>query len=155
MPPQWLLDIQNQLSRSYVYRAVKYVLLSQYEKEQEYTFDRESPRYRVSIEDYRDNLIDMVRFCRLHQIKPILITAPMGDADPDSEQPYEVYHQLYNQMVRDVSRTYRVVMVDAAAAFVDRPEFYDDPGRDYIHYNAAGARWIAEHLAEAIIRSGN
>lgn len=152
MPAQWLLDIQNLLSRSYLYRAAKYLLISKAEKKKEYTYDRESPTYRVSLEDYRDNLIEMVRFCRQRKIEPLLITAPIGDNNPDDHQPYEIYHELYNQMVREVSQEYRVTMVDAAAAFVDHPEFYDDPTADYIHYNAAGASWIADHLAEAIHR---
>ncbi|MFH2054454.1 MAG: GDSL-type esterase/lipase family protein, partial [bacterium] len=100
MPAQWLLDIQNLLSRSYLYRSVKYLLLSKAEKEKEYTYNRESPTYRVSVEDYRTNLIEMVRFCRQRQIEPLLITAPIGDANPNEIEPYEIYHELYNQMVR-------------------------------------------------------
>lgn len=152
LPAQWLLDIQNLLSRSYLYRSVKYLLLSKAEQEKEYTFDRESPTYRVSVEDYRANLIEMLRYCRQRQIEPVLLTAPIGDDNPNEMEPYEIYHELYNQMVREVSQEYRVTMVDAAAAFVDHPEYFDDPTRDYIHYNAAGARWIAEHLAQAIGR---
>jgi lysophospholipase L1-like esterase len=44
-------------------------------------------------------------------------------------------------------------MLDAAAAFVDHPEFFDNPAADYIHYNTDGARWIADHLASAIKRA--
>ncbi len=152
MPAQWLLDIQNLFARSYLYRTAKYLLLSKAEKEKEYTYDRESPSYRVSLQDYRSNLIEMVRFCRQRKIKAVLLTAPIGDDNPNDQQQYEIYHELYNQMVREVSREYRVTMLDAAAAFVDHPEFFDNPAADYIHYNATGAAWIAEHLATAISR---
>jgi lysophospholipase L1-like esterase len=150
MPSQFLLDVQNVLSQSYLYRSVKYLLLSKYEKQKEYTFNRESPVYRVSVEDYRANLIWMVRICRSSEIEPILITAPIGDADPANDQPYEIYHGLYNEIVRQVSSEYRVSLLDAAAAFVDHPEYYDNPGEDYIHYNRLGADWIASHLADMI-----
>jgi lysophospholipase L1-like esterase len=148
---QLLLDIQNLLSRSYLYRAVKYLLLAKYEGQQEYTFNRESPSYRVSVADYRANLIDMARFCRGHRITPILLTAPLGDPDPNRDQPYETYHKLYNQLVREVAKEYRIPLLDAAAAFADRPEFFDNPEIDYIHYNAQGAKWIATRLAELIL----
>jgi lysophospholipase L1-like esterase len=153
MPAQWLLDIQNLLSRSYLYRTAKYLLLAKAEKKKEYTYDRESPTYRVSLQDYRSNLIEMVRYCRQRKIKAVLLTAPIGNDNPNDQQPYEIYHELYNQMVREVSREYRVTMLNAAVAFVDHPEFFDNPAADYIHYNTDGARWIADHLASAIKRA--
>jgi lysophospholipase L1-like esterase len=153
MPSQLLLHVQNLLSQSYLYRSVKYLLLAGYEKRKEYTFNRESPVYRVSVEDYRTNLIEMVRICRSNKIEPIFITAPIGDVDPTYDQPYEIYHGLYNEIVRQVSSEYRVSLLDAAAAFTKHPEFFDDPNVDYIHYNKLGADWIALHLTEIIAPS--
>lgn len=150
MPNQTLLDIQNLLSRSYLYRTIKYLLLSRYEKQREYTFDRTSPKYRVSLTDYRSNLIEMIHDCRAAKATPILMTAPMGDSDPGKDQPYEIYHKLYNQMVREVASEYRVPVLDAAEGFRDNPEFFDDPTGDYIHYNQRGAAWIAQQLAMMI-----
>ncbi|MCK4857769.1 MAG: hypothetical protein KAT58_07370 [candidate division Zixibacteria bacterium] len=150
MAGQFLLDIQNMMSRSYLYRFIKYLLLARYEKQRAYTFDRKSPRYRVSLQDYYDNLAAMVVYCRQQGIIPILVTAPVGDADPENDLPYEIYHRLYNQTVLAVAAELDVALVDAAACFTDHPEFYDDTRTDYIHYNKRGAEWIAAQLAELI-----
>jgi lysophospholipase L1-like esterase len=150
MPPQFVLDFQNTLSASYAYRSLKYLLLSNYEKQQEYTYNREAPRYRVSLDDYRANLSAMIQFCRDNGIRPILITSPAGDADPGIENLMEQYHEHYNAAVRAVSASLNVPLVDAARIFEDHPEFYDNPKDDFIHYNKQGAAMIATRLADVV-----
>ncbi len=147
--PQMVLEAQNLLSESYVYRAVKYVLLAKYEKQKQYQFDRQSVHYRVSLDDYAANLREMVSICRDNGVKPILITTPAGDVDPGVENPMEQYHELYNETVRQVAQELKVPLVDAALLFRDHPEFYDNPKADFIHYNARGAALIAGQLAVA------
>lgn len=150
MPPQWVLEIQNIASQSYVYRAAKYALLSSSEKSREYTYNRQSPTYRVSLDDYRDNLRDMVNYCLNHNAKPIIITAPVADIDPGKDNSMETYHLLYCQIGVMVGQEMGVPVVDAAAMFVEHPEFWDDPKADFIHYNAKGAAFIAEQVAKII-----
>ena len=149
-PPQWVLDIQNVASESYAYRAFKYLLLSKSEKSREYTYNRKSPTYRVSLDDYRENLMDMVNYCLTHDVKPIIITAPIPDIEPGVDTPMETYHLLYCQVGVFVARDLNVPVIDAAAAFVEHPEFWDDPQKDFIHYNAKGAAFIAAEIAKII-----
>jgi lysophospholipase L1-like esterase len=150
MAPQWVLDIQNTASKSYLYRATKYLLLSRSERSREYTYNRQSPTYRVSLDDYRENLLDMVNYCLTHGIKPIIVTAPIPDIDPGVDSPIETYHTLYCQIGVFVANEMNVSVVDAASLFMNHPEFWDDPKKDFIHYNAKGAAFLAEELARVI-----
>ena len=149
-PPKWVLDIQNVASESYVYRATKYLLLSKSEKSREYTYNRQSPTYRVSLDDYRDNLRSMINYCLNQNIRPIILTAPIPDIEPGVDTPMEVYHMLYCQIGVFTAEEMNVPVVDAAAMFVEHPEFWDDPKKDFIHYNAKGAEFIAKELARVI-----
>lgn len=149
-PPQWILDIQNLLSRLHTYRGVKFALLARSEKGREYTYDRSSPRYRVSINEFRDNLMEMVNYCRLNGATPVLITAPIGDADPATQSSLENFHFLYAEIVRHVADDMGTLLLDAEKLFRSRPEFYDDPRADFIHYNGSGARFLAERLARLL-----
>ncbi len=148
--PQCVLNVQNSLSKSYLYRSIKYLLLAKYEKTQQYQFDRQSIHYRVSLDDFAVNLRDIIAFCRSNGVQPILLTAPIGDPDPTVTNPMEVYHERYNQMVRGVAGENGAPLVDAAALFTGHPEYFDDPKADFIHYNAKGAERIAAALADAI-----
>jgi lysophospholipase L1-like esterase len=152
MAPQWVLDMQNLLSDSYLYRSIKYLLLSKYEKGQQYQFDRKSVHYRVSLEDYTSNLSEIIAFCRSQGVQPILLTAPVGDQDPGVTNSMEDYHERYNQVVRQTAANQEVPLVDAAAVFANQAEYYDNPRADFIHYNARGAERVATELAEAIRR---
>ncbi len=149
-PPQRVLDIQNVASESYVYRATKYLLLSKSEKAREYTYNRQSPTYRVSLDDYRDNLRSMINYCLNQNIRPIILTAPIPDIEPGVDTPMEAYHMLYCQIGVFTAAEMNVPVVDAAAMFGEHPEFWDDPKKDFIHYNAKGAEFIANELARAI-----
>ncbi len=151
MAPQWILDAQNVLSRSYVYRAVKYALLSRSEKAREYTYNKQSPKYRVGLEDYRANLEAMIRLCREQGATPILITAPVGDADPGQVNPMEAYHERYSDVVRQTAADLGVGLVDAARLFAEHPEYFDDPKGDFIHYNERGAAAISAELERLIL----
>lgn len=149
-PPQWVLDLQNAASESYLYRSIKYLLLAKSEKSREYTYNRQSPTYRVSLDDYRDNLRDMVNYCLTQGIKPIIITAPIGDIDPGIDSQLETYHALYCQIGVFVADEMNVPVIDACAQFVGHPEYWDDVDKDFIHYNAKGAAFIAGQLANVI-----
>ncbi|TFH65515.1 MAG: SGNH/GDSL hydrolase family protein [Candidatus Zixiibacteriota bacterium] len=148
--PQWVLNAQNLLSESYLYRSIKYLLLAKYEKTKQYQFDRQSVRYRVSLDDFAVNLGDMIAFCRSNGAQPILLTTPVGDVDPGVISGLESYHERYNQTVRRIAGELAVPLVDAAALFLDHPEYYDNPKADFIHYNDKGAERIAAALAETI-----
>lgn len=151
MAPQFILDTQNVFSRSYVYRAIKYALLSRSEKSREYTYNKQAPRYRVGLEDYRANLEAMIRLCRDGGATPILITAPAGDGDPELVNPMEAYHERYNEVVRQTAADLAVGLVDAARLFAEHPEYFDDPKGDFIHYNARGAAAISAELEQLIL----
>jgi lysophospholipase L1-like esterase len=147
---QWVLNVQNLLSESYLYRSFKYLLLAKYEKTKQYQFDRQSVHYRVSLDDFAVNLGDIISFCRSNGVRPILLTTPVGDADPAVVNSMENYHERYNQTVRRIAAEQTVPLVDAAALFLDHPEYYDNPNVDFIHYNAKGADRIATALAQTI-----
>jgi lysophospholipase L1-like esterase len=148
--PQWVLNAQNLLSESHLYRSIKYLLLAKYEKTRQYQYDRQSVHHRVSVDDFDLNLRDIIAFCRSNGARPILLTTPVGDIDPGVINPMEDYHERYNQTVRRVAGEQLVPLVDAAAMFADQPVYYDDPKTDFIHYNAKGAEQIATALAKTI-----
>ena len=115
---------------------------------------------RVSPEDYKYNLTQMVKLAKTNGITPILMTAPsshVAGKEPDylkgrfltDIQQLIPIHTQYNAIVRDVAREQDVLLLDLDAEFRQLPveTLRDDYMMfDGIHWRPAGSRAIAESL---------
>ncbi|MEE4274954.1 MAG: GDSL-type esterase/lipase family protein [Thermoleophilia bacterium] len=131
---------------------------------------------RLSRDEYRDNLHQIVRTLEGDGVRVVLMTPnPMrwvaggyiedfrshpGLLDTGAERGLNELLDLYAEDVRDVARERAAPLVDVHAAF---EEYGDEPGQsvhdllmeeDGIHPSAAGQRLVCRVLAPAIARLG-
>jgi lysophospholipase L1-like esterase len=120
--------------------------------------------FRVSPEEFADNLRAMVARTRAAGSKVILITAPSTLA-PDAVPNYlfahgfvaqggervDLLHERYVQIVREVARETGTRLVDAAADFAATPDGGDSLIRDDgIHLTATGIERLAGMVSRAV-----
>jgi lysophospholipase L1-like esterase len=115
---------------------------------------------RVSPEDYRANLLEMIQLARAEGITPILFTAPSSHRV--GEEPAYLQdrfltdltqlvpiHKQYNDIVRRIAAEQNVLLLDLDKEFSALPyETLRDKYMmfDGIHWRPAGSRAIAESL---------
>ena len=154
-PPEMVLKFHNELSRLHSYRLLKKLLLSLLEKDPDSLFDRAAPVYRVGFDDFRANLHAICETVQRTGAIPILVTSPAPALPADNRDvwwaPAVRYHARYNEVVRELARSARVVLVDAGRASEQREGLYDDAFLDFIHFNASGHELVATLLTRAIV----
>jgi hypothetical protein len=145
---QWVLDMQNFLSQFYFYRFLRFEMLKILDKP-----DKVKPpakNLRVSLSDFKSNLEKMIEVCQDNKIKVILMTSPTAPLpvfpNKKSFSPVHLVHQNYNNTIINVAIEKNVPLVDIAKSFENYPECYDDPQKEFIHYNAEGHQFVAEEI---------
>ena len=123
---------------------------------------------RVSPEDFRRNIEEMVRLARRHGIVPVLMTAPSAHTRGD-EPTYLAkgflkdlsnlvpVHQQYVTIVRQVAKEKGVALVDLAANYAALP--IEDVKQKYfwkdgIHVSPEGDKKTAEFMYRAFETNG-
>lgn len=112
---------------------------------------------RVSPEDYRENLVEMVEQARSSRITPVLSTAPtsmsrgnvpqyLAERWARSLDEVVPLHGQYNDIVREVAREKEVPLCDMAALFEQTRNPSEYFMADGIHLNKEGDRVYAEGL---------
>ena len=153
-PPAIVLECQNLLSRLHSYRLLKKLWLNVLEKGDEAPFDVQAPVYRVGFADFRDNMLAISETARQYGTWPIMMTQPSPSLSGQNKDvpwgPAVRYHEHYNAIVRELSGAEGIPLVDAAGEIERHGGVYDDPRRDFIHFNAEGHKLIAQILAEFI-----
>ena len=152
--PQFLITIQNQLSKLHTYRLLKKGLLSTIEQHPDSLFDRQSPVYRVNPEDYSININELVDSIIADNARPILLTSPIPSLEKYYPAGYKSglhsFHEKYNQIMREIAAEKNIELVDLAIEFDKYDNLFDDPLVDPIHFNALGhkiaAQLIYDHL---------
>jgi len=131
-PPAVIVTVQNWLSQWHSYRLMKRLWLRSIEPDPDSLFDRQAPVYRVGLADFRDNLATISSSARDTGARVILITEPQPSnpvyGESVTNHPAVRQHQRYNRVVRELAARLGVELVDAAEAFQERDDLYDDPG---------------------------
>jgi lysophospholipase L1-like esterase len=154
LPPQWVLNVQNLLGRTYTYRCLKYLVFS-IKSPPPADFSRTHPVYRVSPEDFRINMGAMIAEAAARNIDVYLLTLPIASRTGDEYAGLYEFHERYNQIIRSYADIEGVQVIDAADRFRDHSAFFDNPELDLKHYNALGHKVIATMLADAIMHRGS
>jgi lysophospholipase L1-like esterase len=100
---------------------------------------------RVSLEDYRANLQEIIDISNLKNVRVIFITRHWYVRDKILEQ--------YNDVLRDVAKKNNVEVVDIAVLF-KKPwmaVYYNRPAMDWVHLNRAGYDLVAKQVAQSIL----
>ncbi len=156
-PPQWLLDLDDFLSRSKFYSFLKFEIMT-WLKSRKKPVDKRELVYRVSIEDYLKNLEQMAKIAENWDIEVIFLSTPVSSAriflGPGKTSKPHIANKYYNQALRELSERIKVPLIDVALLFEDRGELYDNGREEYIHFNAKGHQVIAEAIYEYFQKKG-
>ncbi len=150
-PPEFIINLQNLLSRLHSYRLLKRTLLGFFEKNPDSLFSRTQPVSRVGLEDFYDNLKSIALKARENGTIPILLTSPVPSLEkyyvPGSVSPLHNYHEKYNNTIRRAAHDENLAIVDLALEFDKYNGLFDDADYDPIHFNARGHRLATELIA--------
>jgi len=155
----FVIWLQNNLAYLRTYRLMKYLLLGLTEKKGLESFDLEHPAYRISPNEYRENLEEIHRIATENGIVPIFLTSPAPDAatyfgagaQTQLDKLFRI-HEEYNQIILNLRDQKRFWVVPLATYFGNQPDFFDPKLKDYIHYNERGHAYVAEIIASFIKR---
>ena len=130
-------------------------------------FANDSGKARVSPDDFRDNLRQMVRIAHANDIVPVLLTAPTSHT-PGEEPAYLAtrwlsslatlvpLHRRYVQIVREVAAGENALLVDLFGEFdqLPRQDLESMFSADGIHPSGHGYRKIAELIDRRFDETG-
>jgi lysophospholipase L1-like esterase len=103
------------------------------------------PQARVSLEDYRSNLAEIVRLARQRRIAVVLLTRPyMGPLR--SRFRWKTFAHQYNAVSAEVAAAHDVPLVDLYSHFKGRDDLFADES----HFTAPGHAIAAEIVLEAL-----
>ncbi len=146
-PPQFILDIQDFVSRLKIYRLMRKILLSMTEKSLDKALNREQPVYRVNFEDYYQNLNNIILKTKNGGGQAIILTSPIPSLEnyypPGSKSNMHIFHNLYNNQARLLAVDTETALIDASAEFDNYDNLFDDAKIDPIHFNSEGHQILA------------
>jgi lysophospholipase L1-like esterase len=105
-----------------------------------------SVRPRVTLEEYRDNLLEMIRLCRAQGTEPVLLTRPYSGRLRSTMPKWKGAAHQYNEAALEVGRVSRTQVVDAYSMFKGMDEFFADES----HFTEAGHRLLAKILTAVV-----
>ena len=100
---------------------------------------------RVSLDEYRANLVEVVRTARERNIAVVLLTRPFTGESPH-EWWWKNFAARYNEVVLDVARQLEVPAIDIFTAFRGRDELFIDES----HLTETGYRRMASIIHGSI-----
>jgi len=120
-------------------------------------------RYRVPVDQYRQNLGRMIAGCRQAGADVVLCTLPAIEPEPyftrhpkpyyDAEGGLTAILQRYRTAALEVGKSMKVPVVDLYETF-DKDKSLLRPAPDGVHPNARGARAIGKLVAEQLATIG-
>jgi lysophospholipase L1-like esterase len=127
-------------------------LISKFEN-QEYTQEKRKlasknldDRYsRVSLDDFRANLQEIIDISRKRHIRVILLTRHWYIRDRLIDK--------YNNVIRQLAEKNNVEMVDLAQIFLQPgfAKYYNRPSIDWVHFNREGYDFVGQEVAKAVL----
>jgi lysophospholipase L1-like esterase len=116
-------------------------------------FGADAFQHRVSLEDYRENLEEMVRLSLAQGAQVVLFTRPYIGSIPEVPR-WKSYAHDYNAATAGIAAKHGLPLVDLYAYFKDRENLFDDES----HFNGEGHELAAEivhrHI-QPLIRRGS
>jgi lysophospholipase L1-like esterase len=108
-----------------------------------FTKPQQQLKPRVSLEEYRQNLTDIIRLGKQHNIQVVLLTRPYRGRLSESQARNDQTHH-YNQAVIEVAYREDIAVVDLYSHFKGQ----EDSFADEAHFTFEGHRIAAELIAE-------
>ncbi|MBW1711979.1 MAG: SGNH/GDSL hydrolase family protein [Deltaproteobacteria bacterium] len=90
---------------------------------------------------YRDRLLGLIKLARQNNIKPVFITQPTLNSDQ-----IWITLEAYNDVLRQVGRREKTLVIDAARKMANEREYY----YDFVHFTNEGAQVLADIVFEEL-----
>jgi len=153
MPSQFIIDLQNTLSRLKIYRLMRKIVLWTTEKPLEETLHKDEPiTYRVSVNEFYQNEAVICDTAKNQNIRVLLLTSPIPALEkyypPGRKSPMHDYHEAYNMQSRLLATNTKTPLVDLARIFDEYDDLFDNATIDPIHFNSKGHRVAATAIYE-------
>ena len=140
MPPTAIIAMQNILARFRFYRLYKSLIFSILPGSD--SEDGAGRLARVSLNDFKVNLSEIIDTARSDGARVILLTSPIPSLPTyygtRGRSFLHENHQFYNDVVRETAAVNSVGLVDLAAIFDRYDNLFDDVEKDPFHYNSRG-----------------
>jgi lysophospholipase L1-like esterase len=117
------------------------------------SFGADDFQHRVSLEDYRENLEEMVRLSRAQGAQLVLFTRPYIGPVPEVPR-WKSYAHDYNAATADVAAKHGLPLVDFYTYFKDRETLFDDESHFTSEGHELAAAIVYRHL-QPLIRRGS
>lgn len=118
-------------------------------------FLKESIPFRVPLNDFRANIVAIIRKCRQIGIKPVLLCEPHphGLVNPPR---IIIQHEQYLNVLRGISTEMDAPLADADSTMAVYPagKFFDYQREEFSYPNSKGQLFMAQILADTMERSG-
>lgn len=155
-PPSALVTaLVNAISRLRLYRTIRAALLEASEPPLDSVLSRTGAQRRVSLEEFRANLLEICHAVRAGGGIPVLLTSPIPALElyysANRMSPLHERHARYNLFIRQLAFDEGIELVDLAAEFDRRADLFDDAVQDPIHFNSRGHALAAELIVEQIL----
>jgi lysophospholipase L1-like esterase len=108
-----------------------------------------APVRRVSLDDYRANLREMVRLCREHRARPVLLTRPFEGHTHDPES-WKSVGPHYNEATREIAAELGVPLVDVYKEFKRRKGLFEDESHFTREGHGEAAKFVYGELAPVL-----
>jgi lysophospholipase L1-like esterase len=155
-PPQFILDLQNTLSKLVLYKLIRKAALSVTEDTVFVRLDDITGRRRVSPTEFADNLKDIIKSARDKNIEPVLIIPPIASLENyfrGTQSNFHLLHEKYQEVVVRVGEYQAVPVVNLQRIFDEHQDLFDNAQSDPIHFNARGHQLTAETLYNELMPS--
>jgi lysophospholipase L1-like esterase len=105
---------------------------------------------RVSVEDYKENLVKMIDIAKANNIQIVLLTRPYVYYDNEKENPnpnwWKTYAPLYRQATIDIASTYNIPLLDVYLEFENKTTLFVDES----HFTDEGHKIMANYIYNSI-----
>lgn len=149
-----IVFLQNQLSQLRIYQFLRKTLLPIAEHQESAPAAYMSGTRRVSRKEFFDNLKQIIKTARIHDIEPILLIPPIASSKNYFDgmvTDIGIIHQTYQKEVLRVSQYNSVTLIDLQPAFDLHPDLFDDAHTDPMHCNKLGQKITADIVAEHLL----
>jgi len=101
---------------------------------------------RVDLQEYKDNLTEIIRLSKENRIKVCLLTRPFIGPSPH-EWWWKNFAPAYNAVTKEIAQSNDVPVIDIYSAFEDKKDYFIDES----HFNRSGYRLAARMICEGIM----
>jgi len=148
MPTAPIIALQNILARFRFYRLYKNIVFSIMPGSA--SKDGNNHLARVSIDDFKANLTEIIDTARSDGPRVILLTSPIPSLltyyGTRGRSFLHENHHFYNNAVRETAAVNSVGLIDLAAIFDRYDNLFDDVEKDPFHYNSRGHNLAATEI---------